>query len=255
MKLGLVTYMWGADWDLPTVIKNLQLTGFSGVELRTGHQHGVDIDLSADKRKAVAQAFTSSGVQLVGIGTACEYHSPDPAVLKKQIEDTKAYIQLCHDCGGSGVKVRPNGLPPTVPVDKTLEQIGRALQECAQYGEGFGVQIRLEVHGKGTDNLENVKKIMDVASHPNATVCWNCNPADTDGQGLEHNFNLVKHRLGTIHIHDLISSYPWKPLFKLLQQAKFSGWTLLEEGNKTTDPVRVMKYYKLLWEYLTGEQA
>ena len=42
MQLGLVTYMWGADWDLPTLIKNCQLTGFRGVELRTAHKHGVE---------------------------------------------------------------------------------------------------------------------------------------------------------------------------------------------------------------------
>ncbi|HWA97247.1 MAG TPA: sugar phosphate isomerase/epimerase family protein [Pirellulales bacterium] len=248
MLLGLVTYMWGAEWDLPTIIKNCELTGFKGVELRSGHKHGVEPTLSPADRKEVAKRFADSGVTLVGLGSACEYHSPDPAVLKKQIEDTKAFILLCHDCGGTGVKVRPNALPKEVPVQTTLEQIGNALNEVASFGEGYGVQIRLEVHGKGTSDVPNVKKIMDVASHPNAAVCWNCNPGDLDGLGLEGNFNLVKDRLGTIHIHDLISTYPWRELFGLLNEAKFDGWTLVEEGKQTSDPVRVMQYYRLLWE-------
>src|SRR5690242_18189022 len=83
MQLGLVTYMWGADWDLPTVIKNCRDTGFAGVELRSGHKHGVEPTLSAEDRKMVTALFNNSGVQLVGLGSACEYHSPDPAVLKK----------------------------------------------------------------------------------------------------------------------------------------------------------------------------
>lgn len=252
MQLGLVTYMWGADWDLPTLIKNCQLTGFKGVEPRTTHKHGIEPTLSSDERKEVAKRFADSGVELVGLGTACEYHSPDPAVLKKNIEETKAFVKLCHDCGGSGVKVRPNGLPKEVPVQKTLEQIGRALGELAAFGEGYGVVIRLEVHGRGTDLLPNVKTIMDAAQHKGATVCWNCNETDMAGQGLEHNFNLVKNRLGTIHIHDLISKYPWPQLFALLQGTKFEGWTLLEEGDPTRDPIRVMKYYRLLWERMTG---
>ena len=33
MKLGLVTYQWGKDWDLPTLIANCEKTGFLGVEL------------------------------------------------------------------------------------------------------------------------------------------------------------------------------------------------------------------------------
>ena len=94
---------------------------------------------------------------------------------------------------------------------------------------------------------------MDVADHPNATVCWNCNPTDLDGAGLESNFNLVSNRLGTIHIHDLISSYPWPQLFSLLKKAKFDGWTLVEEGKPTTDPIRVMQYYRMVWEQLAGK--
>lgn len=252
MQLGLVTYMWGAEWDLPTVIKNCQLTGFKGVELRTGHKHGVEISLSPDARREVAKRFGDSGVELVGLGTACEFHSTDKAVVKKNIEETKEFIKLCHDCGGTGVKVRPNGLPKEVPVAQTLEQIGRSLDDVAAFGEGYGVSIRLEVHGRGTDELPNVKTIMDNAKHRGATVCWNCNNTDLTGKGLESNFQLVQDRLGTIHIHDLISSYPWAQLFDLLKGAKFEGWTLLEEGDKTSDPVRVMKYYRMLWERMTA---
>ncbi len=248
MQLGLVTYMWGADWDLPTLIRNCEETGFAGVELRTTHKHGVEPTLTADERRDVARRFDNSAVELAGLGTACEFHSPDPAVVRRNIEETKAFIKLAHDCGSTGVKVRPNGLPAEVPVGKTLEQIGRALGEAATFGADYGVEIRLEVHGKGTSLLPNIKTIMDAAGHPGAVVCWNSNATDLDPPGLEHNFNLVKDRIGTVHIHDLISDYPWRQLFALLRDSGFDGWTLLEEGNPTADPIRVMKYYRLLWE-------
>lgn len=248
MQLGLVTYQWGADWDLPTLIKNCQQTGFRGVELRTTHQHGVEPTLNAAQRKEVAKRFADSQVELVGLGTVCEYHSPDPSELKKNIEETKAFIRLCHDVGGSGVKVRPNGLPAGVPVAKTLEQIGRALDEVAAFGEGYGVEIRLEIHGRDTSAISNIRKIMDVSKRPGSKLCWNCNGEDTAGAGLAANFQSVQERLGTVHIHDLISSYPWRELFDLLKKANFRGWTLLEEGSPTSDPLRVMQYYRLLWE-------
>ncbi len=124
----------------------------------------------------------------------------------------------------------------------------------AAYGEGYGIDIRLEVHGPGTTNLADIKAIMDVAHHPGAKVCWNCNPEDTLPPGLEANFKLVEDRLGTIHIHDLISDYPWRDLFRLLRGARFEGWTLLEEGASTADPIRVMKYYRLVWEQLAEQQ-
>jgi sugar phosphate isomerase/epimerase len=249
MQLGLVTYMWGAEWDLPTLIKNCEETGFLGVELRSTHKHGVEPTLDADQRREVAQRFADSPVALVGLGSACEYHSPDPAVLKKNIDETKEFIRLCHDCGGTGVKVRPNAMPPEVPPEKTIEQIGQALNEVAAYGEGFGIEIRLEVHGPGTSELPNIKAIMDVAEHRNVGVCWNSNPTDLSGEGLTHNFNFVRDRLGeTVHIHDLISDYPWRELFALLKEINYEGWTLLEEGSPPAEPIRVMQYYRLLWE-------
>jgi hypothetical protein len=34
-KLGLVTYNLAKDWDIPTIIKNCEMTGFEAVELHT----------------------------------------------------------------------------------------------------------------------------------------------------------------------------------------------------------------------------
>ena len=252
MQLGLVTYQWGADWDLPTLIKNCQATGFAGVELRTTHKHGVEPSLDDAARKEVAKRFADSGVELVGLGTACEFHSPDAAVVRKNIDETKAFIRLCHDVGGSGVKVRPNGLTAGVSVEKTLEQIGKSLDLVAAFGEGYGIEIRLEIHGRGTSEIPNVRKIMDASKHSGSKLCWNCNAEDLAGAGLAANFGSVKDRLGTVHIHDLISTYPWREFFGLLNGANFQGWTLLEEGAKTSDPIRVMQYYRIVWESLAS---
>ena len=41
MQLGLVTYQWGADWDLPTLLANCKKANVLGVELRTTHAHKV----------------------------------------------------------------------------------------------------------------------------------------------------------------------------------------------------------------------
>ncbi len=251
MQLGLVTYNWGRDWDIETIIANCSATGFKGVELRSTHKHGVEITLSKQQRKEVKSRFENSGVELVGLGSACEYHSADPAVVKKNIEETKAFVDLCHDVGGTGVKVRPNGFSKGVAKEKTLEQIGKSLNEVAAYGADHGVQIRLEVHGRGTSELPHIRSILDVADHPNTLVCWNCNPTDLIGKGLEHNFNLVCDRLGTIHIHDLRNDqYPWKQLVALLKQVKFSGWALLEEGKVPEDIVGAMHANRKLWDEL-----
>jgi len=250
-KLGLVTYNWGKGWDVPTLIRNCEATQFGGVELRSTHQHGVEITLGKTERREVAKRFADSKVELVGLGSACEYHSPDQAVVKKNIEDTKAFVKLCHDVGGKGVKVRPNGIPKDVPVEKTLEQIGKSLREVAKYAKEYDVKIRVEVHGRESAKLPYIKSMMDTADHPNAVVCWNCNPTDLADQGLNHNFDLVKKKIEIIHIHDLRNdNYPWKSIFSLLKKANFKGWTLLEEGKIPKDIVAAMRENRSVWERL-----
>lgn len=254
LKLGLVTYNWGKDWDLPTILANCEVTGFTGVELRSTHKHGVEISLDSQARQDVAARFADSPVELVGLGSACEYHSADQAVVKKNVEETKAFIKLCHDCGGTGVKVRPNGLPKEVPIQKTLEQIGQNLNLVGQYAADFGVQIRVEVHGAGTSEIPHMKTIMDVADHPNVAVCWNCNAADLNGAGFQANFLTLQNRLGTVHIHDLLNeNYPWAELFPLLKSTtaeSFTGWTLMEDGKVPADIVARMNANKARWDEL-----
>lgn len=255
MQFGLVTYLWGEHMDLPTVIEACRSSGLKGVELRTEHKHGVEPTLSAEQRLEVKQRFAASGIQLVGYGSNCEFHSNDPTQLKKNIEQTKEYIRLMHDCGGSGVKVKPNSFIKDVPREKTIEQIGLALNEVAEYGYNFGQQIRVEVHGKGTQELPVIRDIFKVATHPNVAVCWNSNPQDLEGDGLEANFNMVKGRFGdTCHVRELDSTdYPYADLMKLFKAINYEGWILLEARTKPEDKVAAMTEQRKLFDKFMAE--
>ena len=247
MKLGLVTYQLAQDWDIETIIKNCEAANFQGVELRTTHAHKVELNLTKEQSEQVKKRFQDSKVELMGLGSTYDYHTPDQAKLKKDIAETKEYIVLGHDVGASGIKVRPNGLPKEAPKEKTLEQIGRALRELGEFGDGHGVTIRLEVHGSGTSLLPNIKTIMDVASHKNVGVCWNSNPTDLEGEGFDYNFNLVKDKIIAVHMRDLfLEDYPFRKLLTRLNETGFGGYCLAEIP-QSADPVRVMKYHRALW--------
>lgn len=249
MKIGLVTYNLAQDWDIPTIIKNCTEARFQGVELRTTHAHKVENELTPGQRKTVRRQFNDSAVELIGLGTAFEYHALDSAELRKNIEGTKDYLQLAHDVGARGIKVRPNGLQTEhgVPVEKTLAQIGNALHECGQTAQDLGVEIRLEVHGRGTSHVPHVKQIIDVADSPQVFVCWNSNQIDLEGDGLVANFNLVKDKIHLVHMRDLfLEEYPWRQLLELLNQDGYNGFCCAEIP-ESPDPVRVMQYYRALF--------
>jgi sugar phosphate isomerase/epimerase len=253
-KLGLVTYNLAADWDIDTIIKNCEATGFEGVELRTTHKHGVEISLSKAQRAEVKKRFGDSRVRLVSLGTTCEYESPDPAVVEKNLDETRRWCELAQDLGCLGVKVRPNGFPRGVPEDKTLEQIGHALAKCGDMARDAGVEIWLEVHGKGTELPSNSQRILTVAAHPAVGACWNSNPTDVANGSVQASFNLLKPWIRSCHINELYrKEYPWHELFTLLRGMRFDRYTFAEIGEPSCEPVRFMNYYHALWDYHAGQ--
>jgi sugar phosphate isomerase/epimerase len=248
LRLGTVTYNIAKDWDVPSLIKNLTEAGYEAVELRTTHKHGVEIALSPAARAEVRARFADSAVKIGGLGTICEYHAPDPAVVRKNVEETKAWVTLARDVGSPSVKVRPNGLPQGLPEEKTLEQIGRSLAECGAFARDHGVAIQLEVHGEGTSRLPRIRRILDYGgNHPGLKVCWNSNPTDLLDGGFDANFRLVRDQIGQIHMRDLfVEEYPWRSLMTALTEMKFDGYCFAEIP-ESADPVRVLKYFRALF--------
>lgn len=251
-KLGLVTYQLAAEWDLETIIKNCEDTGFEAVELRTTHKHGVEPSLAHAQRLEVRKQFEASRVRLLSLGTACEYHSPDSAVVEKNIEETKRFCALAKDLGALGVKVRPNALPPGIPRERTLDQIGRALRKCGQAARDAGVEIWLEVHGPRTAEPANIHYIMQVANHPSVGVCWNSNPEDVTNGSVRVSYRLLSRWIWNVHINELWKTeYPWRELFQYLRGQSYDRYTLAEiPGN--CEPLRLMRYYRSLWQYHAG---
>ena len=93
------------------ILKVCKEVGIAAVECRTTHKHGVEPTLTAGQRKDVKKQFADSGVVFWGCGSVCEFHSDRSAVVKKNIEECKQFVDLVKDIGGKGVKVRPNGVP------------------------------------------------------------------------------------------------------------------------------------------------
>ncbi len=256
-RLGLVTYNIAADWDIPTLIERCTQLGLAAVELRTTHKHGVEPVLDKAQRQEVKKRFADSSVRLWTLGSVCEFHSPDPAVVAKNIEDARKFVELAADVGAKTVKVRPNGLPKDVDENKTLEQIGRSLHTVGDAAAAAGVQISVEMHGSGTQEPARMRRIMEVADHPAVGVTWNSNPADAKDGSIRENFQMMSRWIFGVHINELISGYPYRELFALLKSIGYDRFTMIEIQNLKTanvdpaDAMRFLTFYKALWEELS----
>jgi sugar phosphate isomerase/epimerase len=256
-RLGLVTYNLAATWDLAALLRVCKNAGISPVELRTTHKHGVEPSLSKEQRKEVRQRFADASIDIWGCGTTCEFHSPDAAVVKQNIEMCKRFVDLVADLGGRGVKVRPNGLPKEVTIEKTLEQIGKALVPCGRAADDAGVEIWVEVHGQGTAHPPHMKTIMGHCGHRRVGLTWNSNRDDLKNGSIEEYFNLLWPWIRSCHINELYKDasgdYPYRELFRLFRERGYDRATLCEVGRTVPDEVagtEILRYYKALWTEL-----
>ena len=253
LQFGFTTYTWGRDWNLPTMLANLQKAEVFGVELRTslGYAHGVELNLDAGQRREVRQRFADSPVVLVGLASSERMDWPDPERLKAAIDGAKAHVKLSHDVGGSGVRVFPDQFHKEVPREKTIAQIARSLNEIGEFAADYGQEIRLEAHGSAGE-LTSIAAIMDQVDQPQVRVKLNSDVRDA--AEFEQRFHRVKDRLaGTLHVHDLTDTrFPYQLQSDLLVRAGWSGWALLEVSHQVPDRVQAIIEQRQIWERMVA---
>ena len=250
IRLGLATYTWGKDWDVPALIEKLPQAGVYGVELRTSMRwaHGVETTLTATQRREVKKRFADSPVELAALACSERMDWPDPKRLKTAIEAAKAHLKLSHDVGSRSLRIFPNTFHRGVPREKTIAQIARAADEVGVCAAELGQFVDLEAHAPAGE-LPTMAAIMKGVTRPCVRVRLNSDSRDTKGKGFDANFKLVKDRLArTVHIHNLKSTFPYQRQFELLVAAGWQGWLLMENSEKVPDRVQAMIEQRRIWE-------
>ncbi len=249
-RFGFTTYQWGKDWDIPTLIENCLKAEVYGVELRTSqsYAHGVELELNVRQRGEAKKRFADSLITVVGLATSERFDSPEPEKLKAAIESAKAYVLLSRDIGGSGVRVFPNSFHDGIPREQTIAQIGESVNIVGAFAADCGQQVRLEAHGNAGE-LPTLKAIMKHVDQPSVRLKLNSSMKDTEGEGFEHNFNMVKGLLGdTLHLHNLKDAeFPYQQQMDLLVKMGWTGWQLLEVSDNVPDRVEALIEQRQIW--------
>src|SRR5262249_33571108 len=256
-KLGMVTYNVAAQWDLPTILKVCKAVGIAAVECRTTHKHGIEPTLSAEQRQAVKKQFADSGVAFWGCGSVCEFHSPDAAVVQRNIETCRQFVRLVHDIGGAKDKKPPDGAPQGVPGAEKTEQNSQEPVACGRARAGCGAGTSVEVTGAGTQEPANMKAIMEHCGHKSVGLTWNSNPTDLKDGSVKAAFDLLKPWIKSCHINEIYKdasgAYPYRELFRLFREVGYDRYTLIEVGRTPPDVAsgeEMLRYYKALWTEL-----
>jgi sugar phosphate isomerase/epimerase len=253
--LGCITYNTLKDFDVDTIIRILETAGFEGVELRTGHKHGVEPSIGPEERARVRQRFAQSKIRLVSYGTTCRFQSPDPAEREKQLIIAKQFVDLARDTGALGIKIQPMGFPEGVSKETTIQNFGNSLHQLGDYGASQKVEVWMEVHGRGTSDPPVAAAIVKAAAHKNVGVCWNSNDTDVKNGSVKESFELLGPYIRSVHINELTNEqYPWRELFALLRGIHYDRYTFAEVA-ESKDTERFLRWYRALWIEMNRSHA
>ena len=64
---------------------------------------------------------------------------------------------------------------------------------------------------------------------------------------LEGQFNLVKEKIGCVHMRELSTDYPWRELFSLLRKSGYKGYCDIEVTPESCEPIRYLNNYHALF--------
>jgi sugar phosphate isomerase/epimerase len=176
--------------------------GYAGIEPRIGskHAHGIELDTTAEQRRAIKEQAAASGVALCCVATGCKY--ADPASAPGMVEDTRRAIALAADIGAPRLRVFGGALGQGLTRAQAIELVADSLSAVADEATAAGVTICLETHDDWTDPAHVADVIRRVAS-PAVAVNWDYqHTTRIAGTTVDQAFATLQPWIKHVHFHD-----------------------------------------------------
>lgn len=176
--------------------------GYDGIELRldSGHAHGVETTLSAERRAEVRRLAQDSGVALACLATSLRY--ADPARINETMRETKERIALAAEVGVPMIRVFGGALPEAVTRDDAIDTLVHCLGMAGDWADAYGVTVCLETHDDWTDP----RHVAAVLRHINLSrvgANWDVmHPVRTGKAGMQEAFDILRPYIRHVHVHD-----------------------------------------------------
>ena len=180
--------------------------GYDGIEPRieAEHAHGVEKDISVDKRNEIKQQVQDSGISLCCLGTSRWYAIPE--TFKQHIEDTYRCIDLAGDLGVPYLRVFGGRFPKSLSREEAIELVADGLRSVADYGRQRGVTLCMETHDDWCDPA-HVVEVMKRVDHPAIAVNWDImHPVIFANRTVDEAFEALAPWIKHVHFHDGLMS-------------------------------------------------
>ena len=190
------------------------------MELAHRHKHGVEPTLSAAEREQVKRRFASEQDPAAELRLHLRVsRRPTRPCGARTSKRRKRWIDLAHDTGAWGVKVRPNGSARrSAAGDHDRPASASACANSANTAPDEASRSGWRSTGAETQNPPVSAAIMKAAKHDNVGVCWNSNPTDIVNGSVKPSFDLLRPWIKNVHINELAERLSLARAVPLLRQ-------------------------------------
>lgn len=100
------------------------------------------------------------GIALSGTAVGNNFALPKGDALKKQIEDTKKWIDYAAIMGAPHIRIFAGPVPKQISREEAKKNCIEAIEECCAYAGGRGVILGLENHGGIVESVQELLEIV-----------------------------------------------------------------------------------------------
>jgi sugar phosphate isomerase/epimerase len=176
--------------------------GYDGIEPRIGskHAHGIELDTTAQQRRAIREQVAASGVALCCVATGCKY--ADPASAPAMIEDTRRAIALAAEIGAPRLRVFGGAVGQGLTRERAIELVADSLIKVTGEAQQHGITICLETHDDWTDPA-HVAEVMQRVDSSAVAVNWDYqHTTRIAGTTVDQAFATLQPWIKHVHFHD-----------------------------------------------------
>ncbi len=251
MKLGLHAWQMGRERDLDTMLGICVESGMACLEVmeEASFKSSIPLETPAAERAEIRRKFADAGVAIAALSIVCTYDSPDEAVVRANIEETRRYLELAKDVGAPRLRCLGDRLHEDEGEAKevTITRVAAALREVCEFADPLGVDCPIEMHGHFSP-WENALAVVEQVAHPRCYLVHNGQPANTPPDRWDEVWAKIRPHLKHIHVHDLLSErFPYRKFLEALRDSGYDGFICMELA-PSDDPVRVLTLTKALVE-------
>jgi len=242
-ELKLCAGAWGfRKVAIPAYLDACAALGFRYAEMNLTNAAGtkhLGEDFSGTALDAMAAAEKASGVKIVCLCGGSDFTEPEKAAAS--VSQVSGYVDIAADYGIDAVRVFAGWTPFERLAPDSYDRCAAGLAEVGEHARGKSVLIALENHGGPTATGAQVRRILELADHPNVQANFDGGNFAMAKEDPLSAWLVLRGRIGYTHWKDVRVAggkleycalgdgiTDWAPLVRALLADGYAGYWAME---------------------------